>query len=1380
MKPSRGLAARGAAAGALTALLLASSLIAVTEEAAAPSDPAEAPSCSLQHHPDGDKVQPCTSPGDSLPPRLDALLKSDKISPEFRTAAAAMNFGTVSPAVMGDIPVLLLLHLSAGSLSTSAPRALSAIIRKHPKDVVVAKAVLTALDLADNEKRTRFIRELGLTSGLSLGVQSAIAASTVHWWGPELEQHSMDLAMVGSPLLAALPPGYLAELDSERTAKMLMRLRNHPWESPDDPSWSSQSPETKRVWMTMFKKDDASGKGQLINSGTDGLKMLWAGATPDEIADLQFVDTDRRLLTRLSHLTKLQTRAFLAKLYPTAALSSLEMNELFSWALDFSPAGLQRFLANDTDFSNLPAADTSRASLPTLKQVLEQVVATMVIQGRIEEAGAPGTWARRIKDVGRLAYLIRADRLANYSQHQLPADVLTALDTYKLSSLQARCLTNNGKFLDLQRPLKDLEGLHGLTLALSTGRLASLRTSTVSNDVMNHLLESLPATNLGRASVLFNKMRASLSEPKVLEAVLRNPSPGQFWALVSSREVAAEREALEKALSRTKAPVARSRGIFDLGMWIDQHLNKKDGIEEHLRFLPQDTLSAVLGSARRELASSSNSSGSVVWTSDTLLAADRPLVRGALLGLTCADVIAMDLVDLPVIVAALNRRVEEAGVAFPKRLQHCLQRAMEDYLAIKKRMRQYHPDVPLIEVLEPSDIEAFGGYLLSALRPGLIQQSHYAKLILSSIGSLSPQELLAAAPSLERLREFALQLVDLYRATRSVGPRCLFALGNLHMFLPPDVITAIEPDAWKLFVEARAGRPLSLAVCGGSEQRDAWHRLTVRAFGSPSLWSAGVVAALGDVMAALPGDVLLTVRMPNWRDAADTLAERTVYHRPTGVAGSDQPRPFVEVCRSLLSPEEQSSYYWSVRRVARLYLRAAQWLLDTVEDADKLVRRLMPRSSRPHFAISHHRQAAVVTTTTEAPTTTSSTTTTTEVTTTEDPFGNFDDFLTSKDPWLVSALSTLLPVPQEPPKTVIVDKDPASTTSAAETTTAWTTDGPSTVPTAAASLPELKSWDESDVSQSTSAPSTSSATSPLTERASERSDGTPAPQSVDSLPALTTALYPNQSTSGGQLNLSATTAKYSAELADKEEALAAANVSTIVPAVAGERKGQDGLEDPEAAVLAENKVRRRRSDAAEDEMEHQISRDVQVQVTCDALRVLGAASSLAIVNSDPEHMLDSEVSDCVEELGAVRLGASVARDFWTKIPEKQRLDWLGDMGQLVQGMPVDEVPRLNLSLAHENVLDTLSVVGSHVTDRQCWTRWRRSWSSRTRSSGRWPARLVARRPATWTRTACWWRWGRWRARCAWTCSACCCRGAAPCSTRPAASRESARAATRPA
>lgn len=69
-------------------------------------------------------------------------------------------------------------------------------------------------------------------------------------------------------------------------------------------------------------------------------------------------------------------------------------------------------------------------------------------------------------------------------------------------------------------------------------------------------------------------------------------------------------------------------------------------------------LSAILGSARRELLQSSGRA----WTTDSLLSPDRPLVRAALGGLTCADVLAMDLVDFPVIMAAFNQRREAAGM----------------------------------------------------------------------------------------------------------------------------------------------------------------------------------------------------------------------------------------------------------------------------------------------------------------------------------------------------------------------------------------------------------------------------------------------------------------------------------------------------------------------------------------------------------------------------------------------------------------------------------------------------------------------------------------------------------------------------------------------
>lgn len=62
--------------------------------------------------------------------------------------------------------------------------------------------------------------QLGISSSLSSEVQAAIGQAAVRWWHKDMTEHSMDLALVGTPLLAALPPGYLAELSPEHAANM--------------------------------------------------------------------------------------------------------------------------------------------------------------------------------------------------------------------------------------------------------------------------------------------------------------------------------------------------------------------------------------------------------------------------------------------------------------------------------------------------------------------------------------------------------------------------------------------------------------------------------------------------------------------------------------------------------------------------------------------------------------------------------------------------------------------------------------------------------------------------------------------------------------------------------------------------------------------------------------------------------------------------------------------------------------------------------------------------------------------------------------------------------------------------------------------------------
>lgn len=169
------------------------------------------------------------------------------------------------------------------------------------------------------------------------------------------------------------------------------------------------------------------------------------------------------------------------------------------------------------------------------------------------------------------------------------------------------------------------------------------------------------------------------------------------------------------------------------------------------------------------------------------------------------------------------------------------------------------------------------------------------------------------------------------------------------------------------------------------------------------------------------------------------------------------------MCRTLLHPEEQSGYYWSIRRLARYYLRAAQGLLDTVEHADQLLRRLQPRSSRTQLGMAptdyhlHHRHAEPDPRTT--PTTTESTTSTTSTstaitTTTSEPASTsttdpWDDFFDTTPRWLLEHPAS--GQASELPKTVIVrpDEDVVSSTeddvsTPSATTEQSTTEGAST------------------------------------------------------------------------------------------------------------------------------------------------------------------------------------------------------------------------------------------------------------------------------------------------------------------------------------------------
>lgn len=240
------------------------------------------------------------------------------------------------------------------------------------------------------------------------------------------------------------------------------------------------------------------------------------------------------------------------------------------------------------------------------------------------------------------------------------------------------------------------------------------------------------------------------------------------------------------------------------------------------------------------------------------------------------------------------------------------------------------------------------------------------------------------------------------------------------------------------------------------------------------------------------------------------------------------PRLCRQVCRSLLDEGQQAPFYWQVRRLLRYYLRAAQAQMDTVERADQLIRRLQQRSARLRPGLSGQRSAGSATTTSTTPSTTTETeqvtTPSTTTTTTEDPFGDFEAFLSERPSWMQDVLtSTSKPAP--PPKTVILTKDDASGDAGGATTLPPTMEsaspGSSEAPGPATDKDLLTAWDEAKDKMAvlSSTAKTSSVTS------SVYAGNTDIPLAV-TLPTM--AMYPNKSDddSGAAIKLSNATLMY--------------------------------------------------------------------------------------------------------------------------------------------------------------------------------------------------------------------------------------------------------------
>lgn len=165
--------------------------------------------------------------------------------------------------------------------------------------------------------------------------------------------------------------------------------------------------------------------------------------------------------------------------------------------------------------------------------------------------------------------------------------------------------------------------------------------------------------------------------------------------------------------------------------------------------------------------------------------------------------------------------------AFPKNLQYCSQKALTRYLKLKAYLRGYANEPHgLLSLLEPHEIRAVGGYILSGLPVLTISTLGLKKQIISEIGKLSIPELLTAT-SIENIRKFS----EIYVGGLEIlNLQIISELGNLVWFFNEKDIERINPKDLKLYMESLEENQVK-AFCLNERERNAWNRILIRAFG---------------------------------------------------------------------------------------------------------------------------------------------------------------------------------------------------------------------------------------------------------------------------------------------------------------------------------------------------------------------------------------------------------------------------------------------------------------------------------------------------------------------------------------------------------------------
>uniref|UniRef100_A0A2S2NSI1 Otoancorin n=1 Tax=Schizaphis graminum TaxID=13262 RepID=A0A2S2NSI1_SCHGA len=245
---------------------------------------------------------------------------------------------------------------------------------------------------------------------------------------------------------------------------------------------------------------------------------------------------------------------------------------------------------------------------------------------------------------------------------------------------------------------------------------------------------------------------------------------------------------------------------------------------------------------------------------------DSAFTKGLYNGYTCNFIRRLNSVNFIILISNYNAYLKQNGKVFPKNLQVCVAEAFINYLKFKSKLTA-DSDIHL----DAWEVEAVQGFVLTTLPIDVIVNSNLSDNILYSIGQLSFPELMIASQPQKLSLMVDKYITNILENRSTLSFEHLHVLGNLIHFIPTIYLSVIDEQAFKFMVESGL---IDTRICVDSIAKEKWADLLIKAFGNVENWSSDTLVTLSDLLIVLNQDQLNAIPDMSRLNSSDIILTR--------------------------------------------------------------------------------------------------------------------------------------------------------------------------------------------------------------------------------------------------------------------------------------------------------------------------------------------------------------------------------------------------------------------------------------------------------------------------------------------------------------------------